>query len=151
MANENGNNKNGNTIKAAQHKAEFIRLYPQYGTIGLTLKAIGIKTRWTFYKWCKNDAAFKKYYQEELLPNERDENISLLREIARGKVKASPVQLTALFGFLKATNRIRDEYSPFDFVEKSQVEIGNTGAQPFVARVEIDISGNGKPFREITT
>ena len=143
--------ENGNTVKATQHKSQFIKLYPQYGTIGLTLKAIGIKTRWTFYKWCEKDAGFKRYYQEELLPNERDENISLLREIARGKVKASPVQLTALFGFLKATNRIRDEYSPFDFVEKSQVEIGNTGDKPFVARVEIDISGSGKPFREITT
>jgi len=142
--------RNGKKLTTEQCKSQFIKLYPQYGTIGVTLKAIGIKSRRTFYNWCEADADFKRYYQEELLPNERDENISLLRDIAKGTVKANAVQLTALFGFLKATNRIRDEYTPHDFVEKSQVEIGNTENKPFIARVEIDNSGSGKPFREVT-
>ena len=142
--------RNGKKLTTEQCKSQFIKLYPQYGTIGVTLKALGVKSRMTFYNWCEADAKFKRYYQEELLPNERDGNISLLRDIAKGVVKANAVQLTALFGFLKATNRIRDEYTPHDFVEKSQVEIGNTENKPFIARVEIDNSGSGKPFREVT-
>ncbi len=86
MTAKNGNGNGG--ISSDQLKASFKREYPKYGTIGMTLKAIGIRSRQSFYNWCKKDAAFNRYYEEELKPNRIDELVSTALDIANaGRVK----------------------------------------------------------------
>ena len=42
----------------ADRKAQFLDLFPRYGTIGDTLRRIGLKSRSSFYEWLKADAQF---------------------------------------------------------------------------------------------
>lgn len=45
-------------------KASFLYMYPTHGTIEATLRAIGLKSRTTFYDWLKTDVAFKASFEE---------------------------------------------------------------------------------------
>ncbi len=70
---------------ASRGKQAFIKLYPDYGSVGSTLKAIGVKSRNTFYNWLKDDR-FRGIYENELLPNRRDEVVSLVYRVATGRL-----------------------------------------------------------------
>jgi hypothetical protein len=137
---------------ASKGKQAFIKLYPEYGSVGATLKAIGIKRRWTFYCWL-NDEKFREIYENELLPNRRDEVVSLVFRTATGKLgthietvtykngtvtkeevpnEIPQTQLTAAFGFLKATDHIEDAGAKdrLVFCEKNQIELTGKGGAP---------------------
>lgn len=147
---------------ASENKKQFIRLYPEYGSVGSTLKAIGIKSRNTFYSWLNNDERFKNIYEKELLPNRRDEMVSTVYQTGLGKnrvalcpicdgsgkykdgkchgckgcgwiyIPSDGTQLTAAFGFLKATDHIEDPDTKdrLVFIEKNQVELTGKGGAP---------------------
>lgn len=139
---------NGNHITngdMSQNKKLFLEKYPEYGTIGATIKAIGLKRRTTFYTWCEKDPAFKAHYESELLPNRRDEVASIVYRAATGREKiATATQLTAAFGFLKATDH-NDDASAKDrlvFCEKNQVEIAGAGGKPIELVVRWDGNRN---------
>jgi len=134
---------------AADKKSQFKKFYPEYGTIGATLKAIGIKARNTFRYWCEVDPEFKRVYQEELLPNRRDEVASVIYQAATGRIKLNKDQLTAAFGFAKATDHAGDPYDNLVFTEKHQMELANKDDKPLILRVEIGNATAGTPFREI--
>lgn len=152
----------------SRNKKLFIKLYPEYGSIGPTLKAIGIKARKTFYNWCDNDPKFKGYYLTELLPNRRDELVSLLYKTALGRLgtntettmdykrgrettKEVPIvlpqtQLTAIFGMLKATDHIDTGADRLIFVEKHQLELSGKDGQP----IKYDITVRDTRTKELT-
>lgn len=151
-----------------QNKKEFIKNYPEYGTVGSTLKSIGIKSRNTFYRWMEADPNFKRVYEEELLPNRRDDVASVVYRMGtahksvalcpvcegsgkyddkqchgckgRGwvEVRADGVQLTAAFGFLKATDHVDNKYDKLIFIEKNQIEFAGKDGGPVVIRVVED-------------
>jgi len=133
------NNGNGYINGMCRSKRLFLEKYPEYGSIGATLKAIGIKQRRTFYFWCEADPHFEEIYRTELLPNRRDELVSRMYRIATGQIKATGGQLTALFGFLKATDHIArdDAFDRLVFSEKTQVELMGKDGGPM--EVEVDI------------
>ena len=79
----NNTNGNGGAFKSVdERKAKFKELYPKYGSIGQTLREMGIKSRQSFYKWCNSDPGFKRIYEEELKPNRIDELVSAAFQIA---------------------------------------------------------------------
>jgi len=127
------NDKNGKKLTTEQCKSQFIKLYPEYGTVGATLKAIGIRSRRTLYLWLKGDANFARVYNEELLPNRRDEIASIVYRAARGSLSLQKDQLTAAFGFLKATDHINDD---LQFREKYQHEVSGQDGKPI--QIEVD-------------
>lgn len=161
------------------NKKKFIELYPQYGTIGATLKTIGVKSRVTFYNWCNADSEFKAIYEQELLPNRRDTLASQVYQTAiskqhvaicpvcegRGKyddkqchgckgkgwveVHGDTVQLTACFGFLKATDHCQDEHDRLVFTEKNQVE--QSGEIVIKVVYESDKGNNSTPAQSSNT
>lgn len=133
------------------NKKKFLQLYPDYGSIGSTLKAIGIKTRSRFYGWCKADPKFKEIYETELLPNRRDEMVSVVYRAARGDLKLQKDQLTAAFGFLKATDHAAEPMDKLVFVEKYQHELSGVGGGPVPVRVEIVNTDGTRPFKQNTT
>jgi hypothetical protein len=157
-----------NTESINRNKKLFLEKYPEHGTVGATMKAIGLKRRETFYDWCKDDPQFKKIYQTELLPNRRDVVVSTVFKMAtaqrnvavcpvcegtgkydgnknchgcRGRgwveVHADSTQLTAAFGFLKATAHIDKGFDRLVFAEKYQV----TGEGGGPLEVDIDVKG----------
>jgi len=75
-------NGNGNSGSVRDKQVKFRKLYPQYGSIGATLKIIGIRSRTTFYRWLEQYPSFKKDYEEELKPNRIDALLSAAYEIA---------------------------------------------------------------------
>lgn len=159
------NNHNGNGNELCRNKKLFLEKYPEHGSIGATLQAIGIKSRTSFYKWCKSDTHFKQVYEAELLPNRRDAVQSVVYRMAtahksvalcpvcegsgkygdkgchgcHGKgwveVRTDGAQLTAAFGFLKATDHAADEYDRAVFTEKNQVELMGPGGKPIIPPV----------------
>jgi hypothetical protein len=145
---------------ASKGKQAFIKLYPEHGTVGMTLKAMGIKSRNTFYNWL-NDPRFKEIYESELLPNRRDECIGLLYRTATGRLgthiktitykngtetteevpnELPATQLTALFGMLKATDHIEtsDAKDRLVFCEKNQVELTGKDGRPLMGTTPED-------------
>jgi hypothetical protein len=142
----------------SQNKKEFIRRYPEYGSVGATLKAIGVKSRKTFYNWCDSDPKFKAVYEEELLPNRRDDCVSLLYQAAMGKLgthirtwtekrtgnayeeevenELAETQRSAIFGFLKATDHNDDPKSPDRLIFAEKHQITGEGGGPI--KVEIN-------------
>ena len=48
----------------ADRKAQFLDLFPRYGTIGDTLRRIGLKSRNSFYEWLKADIQFAAEFEE---------------------------------------------------------------------------------------
>lgn len=154
--------KNGHgkaTEDMCANKKRFIEAYPDCGSVGATLKAIGVKARQTFYNWCGDDPKFRAYYEGELLPNRRDELVSLLYKTATGRLGTTvstttnyktlkettkeepivlpPTQLTALFGFLKATDHADKGFDRLIFIDRQQV----TGADGGPIEVEHDAKG----------
>jgi len=156
--------------KLSKNKKLFLEKYPEYGTVGKTLKEIGVKSRQTFYDWLKNDAKFKAAYENELLPNRRDEVASIVYRMAtahesvaicpvcegtgkygddrnchgcHGKgwveVHADGTQLTAAFGFLKATDHNDDPKAKdrLNFTDKHEI----TGKNGGPLEVEHDAKG----------
>lgn len=140
------NNKNGNDL--CRNKKLFLEKYPEYGSVGETLKAIGVKSRTTFYNWCKKDHKFEKVYLTELLPNRRDECVSLMYRYATGRlgketktytnrkgetwseevpVSLPDTQVRALFGMLKATDHSDTGEDRLIFIEKHQLVGANGG------------------------
>jgi hypothetical protein len=65
-----------------RNKRLFLEKYPEYGSVGATLKSIGVKRRATFYDWCDADPKFKAFYETELLPNRRDAVASIVYRMA---------------------------------------------------------------------
>ncbi|MDD5220508.1 MAG: hypothetical protein PHV11_08075 [Candidatus Bipolaricaulis sp.] len=149
-----------------QNKKAFLKRYLDYGSVGETLKSIGIKSRMTFYTWMKADPNFKRIYEEELLPARRDEVISVVYRAATGRlgtytetttkkngdvvtaempIVLPQTQLTAAFGFLKATDHNDDPKSKdrVVFIEKNQIELAGKDGGPVVIRVVED--GNNTP------
>ena len=135
-----GNNRNhsGNN-SVGRNKRLFLEKYPEHGSVGATLRAIGIKSRRTFYNWCEADPHFKQVYETELLPNRRDELVSKMYQIARGQLKAADVQVRALFGFLKATDHADTGPDRLVFAERYQHELTGKGGGPM--EVEVDVKG----------
>lgn len=131
-------------VNMARAKRLFIEKYPEYGSVWLTLRAIGVKSRRTFYRWCESDPRFKEVYLSELLPNRRDELVSRMYQIATGNLKASDTELRALFGFLKATDHISkaDPYDTLVFADRNQVELTGSAGGPIEQRTEVRLSGN---------
>jgi len=149
----------------AHSKQKFLKLYPEYGAVGPTMKAIGLKCRRTFYNWLENDPKFKELYLTELMPNRRDELISLLYKAAAGKLgtttetttnyktlkettKEVPIvlpqtQLTAIFGMLKATDHNDTGEDKLIFVEKHQLEVSGKDGEPIILKVVYDDSNKG--------
>jgi hypothetical protein len=139
-ARKNGNNCNRNSNNGVgRNKRLFLEKYPDYGSIGATLRAIGIKSRRTFYNWRDSDPHFKEVYETELLPNRRDELISEMYRIARGEMKATDVQVRALFGFLKATDHADTGPDRLVFTERYQHEMMGKDGGPM--EVEVDVKG----------
>jgi len=162
----NGYNGNGNSI--SHNKRQFLEKYPEYGTVGATMRAIGVKCRRTFYKWRASDPRFKEIYETELLPNRRDELASMMYRMGTGRLgfhlktttykngtiveeevpnEIPPTQLTAMFGFLKATdhNEDPDAKDRLVFCEKNQVEISGAGGGP----VKVEHDAKGKLLAEL--
>ncbi len=83
------NNGNGNGAKSSEAKRRaFIQEYPKYGSVGETIRAIGVRNRRTFYNWCDAHPDFKKIYDEVLKPNRIDELLTTAYQIATaGKLK----------------------------------------------------------------
>lgn len=155
-----------------RNKKAFLEKYPEFGAVGPTLHAIGIKSRKTFYNWCENDPAFKTVYEDELLPNRRDEVISLVYQAATGRLgthirtwtekrtgreyseevpnELAATQLTAAFGFLKATDHIEkpDDAGRTVWCEKNQVEISGKDGAPLAPPVINVISDHGRQLTE---
>jgi hypothetical protein len=154
------------------HKKKlFLEKYPEYGAVWPTLKFIGVKSRKTFYNWCESDSKFKAKYQEELLPNRRDELVSIVYRMAtahmsvaicpvcdgagkfeknnchgcRGRgwveVRADGTQLTAAFGFLKATDHVADD--GLIFVEKRQLEMLGKDGNPITFTLKFEDGNEG--------
>lgn len=132
------NNGNGYINGMCRSKRLFLEKYPEYGSIGATLKAIGIKQRRTFYFWCEADPHFEEIYRTELLPNRRDELVSRMYRIATGQVKATAGQLTALFGFLKATDHVADD--DLVFTERYQHELMGKGGGPIALEQRVNLT-----------
>lgn len=135
---------------ATENKKLFIKNYPEYGTIGSTLKAIGIKSRTTFYNWL-NDKKFNDIYENELKPNRRDDVVSVVYRVASGKMKIDSTQLTAAFGFLKATDHISEDITKdrLVFCEKNQVEFMGRDGKPIEPSVTFQfLSNNTKQLTE---
>lgn len=139
--------------KLCNNKKLFIEKYPEWGSVGATLKAIGVKSRTTFYNWCDADPHFKEIYEIELVPNRRDEVSSLVYRAATGRlgtteeqvfskyggtinknvpVSLSQTQMTAAFAFLKATDHVEKTEDPgrLVFCEKNQVELSTQPGKP---------------------
>jgi hypothetical protein len=138
---------------AYKGKQAFIKLYPEYGSVGATLKAIGIKSRNTFYNWLKDDR-YRGIYENELLPNRRDEVVSLVYRVATGKLgthvktvtykngtetteevpnEVPQTQLTAAFGFLKATDHTdhpKEPNAPDKLIFTEKYQIAGDGGGP---------------------
>jgi len=113
----------------------FIDAYPVEGTVGKTMKAIGMGRR-TFYDWIK-DPEFNAVYQE-LKQDRIDELVTRLYKFIReGKdeddnpIKLNQQQLIASFFLLKA-------FDPKTFTEKMQMQhVGGDGAPAKVDTIEI--------------
>jgi len=131
------NQGNGTTI--GRNKKLFLEKYPEYGSVWVTLKALGVKSRRTFYHWCESDPRFKEVYETELLPNRRDELSSQMYQIATGRIMATDVQVRALFGFLKATDHADTGTDRLYFTERYRHEL--TGKDGHSMEVEIDAKG----------
>lgn len=138
---------------ASENKKTFIKLYPEHGSVGMTLKAMGIKSRNTFYNWL-NDSKFKEIYENELLPNRRDEVVSLVYRVATGRLgthlktithkngkttteevpnEIPQTQLTAAFGFLKATDHTdhpKDPSAPDRLIFTEKYQLSGEGGGP---------------------
>jgi len=148
----------------AHSKQKFLKLYPEYGAVGPTMKAIGLKCRRTFYNWLENDPKFKELYLTELMPNRRDELVSLVYRVASGKLGTytktterangdiiteevpygiPQTQLTAAFGFLKATDHNDTGEDRMIFVEKHQLEVSGKDGKPIILKVVYDDSNKG--------
>jgi len=153
MVTKNNKKKEISQASTCQNKKLFLEKYPEYGSVGATMAAIGVKCRRTFYKWLDADPAFKEQYETELLPNRRDELVSLLYRVATGRLgthvktyirkdgtetteevpnEIPATQLTGIFGFLKATdhNDIPDSPDRLHFTEKHQLEMAGKGGGP---------------------
>ncbi len=158
------------------NKKAFIKAYPEYGSIGEALKAVGVKSRKTFYNWMSSDPAFKATYETQLLPNRRDQVQSVVYRMAtahqsvalcpvckgtgkysdknchgcRGKgwveVHADGAQLTAAFGMLKASDRAADEHDKLTFVDKNQLEVTGKDGTPLPTPTFIFNMPDGKQF-----
>lgn len=128
----------------ARNKESFVREYPACGTIGETLSLIGIKSRTTFYNWLKEDAEFKAKYEKELQPNRRDAVATIIYKIAMGKMpNATSQQLTAAFGFLKATEGGKDkQVDDLTFTERVKSDVNNSGETILI--IKEDGNGSGK-------
>jgi len=122
----------------ADLKQLFIALYPEYGTIGATLAALKIKSRTTFYNWCKEDSEFSKLYESELQPNRRDVVASTIFRAAIGKEKLNKDQLAAAFGFLKATEaHKKGPEDDLEFTERTKSEVGLKVDNPIESVVRV--------------
>lgn len=102
---------------------QFIEAFPLYGTVGATLKAIGIKSRTTFYGWLKRNKKFARVYHEELQPNCTDLLESALYQAALGNKKLGPGQVTAA----KYLLTVKD---PERYAEKQLLEHTGSAEKP---------------------
>lgn len=135
-------NKNGNGGKSSdQLKAAFKIAYVKWGTVGMALKEIGIRSRRSFYNWCEADAAFKRYYDEELKPNRIDELVSTALDIANaGRVKMKGQSGTSMV--VDATKPQTDMikyllacFDPEHYSEKTITELQGKGGSDLAFRV----------------
>lgn len=144
----NNHGKNGtNSNNMSRNKKLFLEKYLEYGTVGATMKAIGLKRRETFYDWCRRDAHFKKLYETELLPNRRDEMAALMYRYASGKLgdqNLPDTRVRCMFGFLKATDHVDDpaDLGRLVFCEKNQVEIAGAGGGAIKHDIEVTLNGD---------
>ena len=117
------------------HQKSFVDEYPKQGTVGKTMKALGMN-RTYFYEWIK-DPEFNAVYQE-LKADRIDELVTrLYKFITDGKdsddnpIKLNQQQLLAAFFLLKA-------FDPKTFTDKMQMQhTGADGAPVKVTTVEI--------------
>ncbi len=110
-------------------KKAFIDTFLTYGTVSCTLTAIKVSPS-TCSKWRKTDPEFEQAYQEQLALR-RDTMVSILYRIGRGLDKPkSHGQLTALYGWLKATDHLDTRPDRLIFVDRSQVELTGKGGGP---------------------
>lgn len=128
---KNGNG-NGNGFRSvAERKSKFRELYPQYGSIGQTLKAMKIRSRQSFYKWCKGDPAFKKYYEDELKPNRIDELVTIAFVIATaGRLKTTKTMGLVIDATKPQTDMIKyllGCFDPDNYSEKRLLELQGKG------------------------
>jgi hypothetical protein len=114
---------------------QFIEAFPLYGTVGATLKAIGVKSRTTFYGWLKRNKRFARVYYEELQPNCTDLLESALYQAALGNKKLGPGQVTAA----KYLLTVKD---PERYAEKQLLE--HTGSAEKPVRIFLtEVAGRG--------
>ena len=135
-------NGNGNGGKSSdQLKAAFKLAYVKCGTVGMALKEIGIKSRKSFYNWCASDAAFKRYYEEELKPNRIDELVSTALDIAnagRVKVKGQSGTSMVVDASKPQTDMIKfllGCFDPDNYSEKNITELQGKGGGEVVFKV----------------
>jgi hypothetical protein len=134
-------------------KKRFIELYPEYGTVGSTLKQIGIKSRNTFYEWMKDDAEFKAIYESQLQPDRRDVVASVIFRASIGKEKLNKDQLQAAMGFLRATEagkKKKDDDLIFTEHTKSDIDLHPGGVNLRVTYDDIKRNGSTGTTAEAT-
>ena len=136
----NNHNGKGNGNGIGHNKRLFIEKYPECGSVGATLKAIGIKSRRTFYNWCDADPHFKEFYYNELLPNRRDILVSEMYHIAKGDFKSNDVQVRALFGFLKATDHADTGPDRLEFNDRNKLDM--------TADIRSDVTTKGESIND---
>ena len=117
------------------HQKAFVDNYLTEGTVGKTLKAIGLSSRGHFYQWLKNPE-FNAIYQE-LKSDREDYLVSRLYKFIKGeledgeKIVLNQQQLLAAFFLLKAFN-------PKVYSDKMQLQhTGADGAPVKVTTVEV--------------
>lgn len=126
--------------EVAREKQAFIDNFPEYGTVGATIVAIGLKKCMTFYIWCAKDPEFKRIYDEELKPQQRDMVVSQIYRAAMGKIKLTQQQLTAAFGYAKATDKSAQD--GLIFREQYAHELSGPGGKEITLKVVYDRSRN---------
>lgn len=156
-----GRKKSNKTkVPVSENKKLFIKNYLEYGTVWATLRAIGVKSRQTFYNWCESDPEFKRFYEHELVLNRRDELASLVYRVATGRLgthiktvtykngtttkeevpnEIPQTQLTAAFGFLKATDHTdhpKEPQAPDKLIFTEKYQLTGEGGGPL--KVESD-------------
>lgn len=115
-------------LEIAEQKKLFRRYYPEYGTVGGTLKVMGYRDRRTFYNWLEQDSAFRDWYEKEGQPNRRDVIATQIFRAASGKKRISHTQFLSAIAFLKAVESGK-KHTPDDlaFTEKTQIDLQSTG------------------------
>lgn len=114
--------------KVEEFKRDFVNLYPIHGTVGKTMKALGVP-RGRFYTWLKDEEFFAIY---QILKKDRiDDLVSNLYDCVKGKVTLDRQQLYAAFFLLRA-------FDPKTFTEKHQMlAAGVEGAAVKVTHIEV--------------